>query len=180
MSLSSDVSVGSVRVVVVDPGNMTRYVLVLSQLPLEACHIFGCDKGSFLVAVPNLRTRTMFFSPRDGATANYVCEKLDVSWGDAEQIASVLNTLSLNRSDKDLDRSELLAAIEDVLNIARSSADPQIIYDRVFELHANRVRPVLDRMGISFDWYDSYTSYKYTEDVAAYVRALTDLSVRLG
>jgi hypothetical protein len=91
MNPSSDVSVGGVRVVVVDPGNMTRYVLVLSQLPLEACRVLGCDEGSFLVAVPNLRTRTMFFSPRHGTSAIYVREKLDVSWGDAEQIASVLN-----------------------------------------------------------------------------------------
>lgn len=178
MNPSSDVSIGGVRVVVVDPGNMTRYVLVLSRLPREACHTLGCDEDSFLVAVPNLRSRTMFFSPQAGATASYVCEKLDVSWGDAEQIADILNALTPGVSAEDPDRSELLAAIENVLNIARSSADPGIIYDRVFELHANRVRPALDRMGISFDWCDPDTSYE--EDVAAYVHALTELTVRLG
>jgi hypothetical protein len=81
-----------VRVFTLDPGNYTRYVVVLTPLPDDTCRLLGGEPGSFLVSVPNHPSyRTMLLSPGMVPSAAYVEEKLGCSWGDAAVLSNFLS-----------------------------------------------------------------------------------------
>jgi hypothetical protein len=72
---------------------------------------------------------------------------------------------------------KLIDTIKDQEKIFASDADWKMKFDVVFKRHHAIIRGLLERCGISFDWYDPDTSYE--EDVRAYMRALTELRERL-
>jgi hypothetical protein len=92
MTIRADVTQEGVRTLIVDPGNASRYVIILARLPDEACRALGADPGSFLVAVPNQGSKTMLLSPDGFASATYIHEKLALSWRDAEIIEAILQS----------------------------------------------------------------------------------------
>lgn len=92
----SDIWQDGVRVVTVDPGNMTRYVIVLAKIPEESLGALGCDPGSYLVAIPNHERAHTFILQPDEVMATYVHEKLGLSWGDAMALTPILNDLIRN------------------------------------------------------------------------------------
>lgn len=71
------------------------------------------------------------------------------------------------------DQRDLLSAIAYVKAIAYSEAPPESIYDRVFSINSNTIRPLLDKLGIEFNYYDPDTTYE--EDVRAYINAISEV-----
>ena len=85
---------GGNEVVVYEPGNGTRYVLVLTTITEpEAASQLGCSKGSVLVTFPNTG-KSMFLDRKAGPVFSYyVQEKLRCSDPDAEVQTELLGYL---------------------------------------------------------------------------------------
>ena len=94
MTTLHDITEDGVRTIVTDPGNGSRYIIVISKLPARVCQLLGSEEGSFLVAIPNHKSRTLLFTPKNGVDPVYLREKLDLSWGDANVLTLILNSLS--------------------------------------------------------------------------------------
>lgn len=94
MKPTLDVTEAGVRVVTVDPGNASRYTIVLARIPDAACGALSCDKDSLLVTIPNHNTRPLILQPDTYASPSYIHEKLGVTWGDAEVLAPIFQALT--------------------------------------------------------------------------------------
>lgn len=62
-------------------------------------------------------------------------------------------------------------------DLVSSRASWEFKYDRVFDIFAKKIRPLIQELSISFDYYDPDTSYE--EDVVALMGALRDLKDNL-
>lgn len=72
---------------------------------------------------------------------------------------------------------ELILLLEKIERIVASNADWEFIYDRAFNIFGNEISPLIDELGLSFDYYDPDTSYE--EDVMALTNALKDIKRNL-
>jgi hypothetical protein len=76
------------------------------------------------------------------------------------------------------DDLQLVRYFNQLDEISNSSATAEVKYDLIFQLHREKINPLLVALGISFEWYDPDTSYE--EDVAAYLQAIAGLRANLG
>jgi len=72
----------------------------------------------------------------------------------------------------------LIEAIDELISINKPDTDDEMVYDIVFQMHSGVISPMLECLGLKFDWYDPDTSYR--EDVDAYLIALKDFRNNLA
>ena len=77
--------------------------------------------------------------------------------------------------------NRLMTALDDISEIYdsydRSDTDWEWKYDRIFNINANVIMPLLDNLGIRLDYCDPDTSYE--EDVTAYYNAIMEIKRKL-
>ena len=72
----------------------------------------------------------------------------------------------------------LLDLIDDAINISKSGADWEVIYDMVFSPSISKmITHYSSELGLSLDYCD--LDMDYSDDVLAYVNALSDLKEEL-
>ncbi len=72
----------------------------------------------------------------------------------------------------------LIISIDELIALKNHpSVDFELLYDVVFATHSECISPIIEMLGMKFDWCDPDTSYE--EDVEAYLNALDEFKKRL-
>lgn len=83
------------RIVVYEPGNGTRYEILVTGLPHDAGDLIGCQEGSLLVAWLNDVNKCMILAPAGFLHYTYVMEKMHIrSIVDAVVLTELLGYLT--------------------------------------------------------------------------------------
>ena len=83
------------KLLVVEPGNMTRYTLLVSRLDTgfgdEELRVLGLSKGGYIATLVNFRNSpSILFGVNSFLAAWYVAEKLGINEVDAREVARAL------------------------------------------------------------------------------------------
>jgi hypothetical protein len=86
--ISIDAAEGNVRFLEYQPGNGTRYTLLISKIPAMACRTLGVSEGT--VKVDLEYGGKILVSPESFFTPSYASEKLGCTLADAEVLIELL------------------------------------------------------------------------------------------
>jgi hypothetical protein len=96
-SITVDIAGPGTRYVEAQPGNGTRYRLLLTSLTDEQCKAIGCQLGSVMASLGVDHHYTSYpFASTGFLAQRYVAEKLSMSLGDIKPVTKLLSYL-LNR-----------------------------------------------------------------------------------
>jgi hypothetical protein len=92
----------------------------------------------------------------------------------ARQALEDTNVIALEEHSPERSLADYINRCEDLIE---SKANWEFKYDLVFQVFSQQIRPLIQELGIRFDYYDPDTSYE--EDTMALMNALRELKENL-